>query len=86
MNNIFTWTSQTTIFRAQALHDEPENKGMMYNFGYKDLNPRENLFYFYLSFIWVPYKVPKYLKWGKSNCQSNDSKVLISNLTNLDIY
>ena len=50
MNNIFTLTSQTTIFRAQVLHDEPENKGMMYNFGYKDLNPRENLFYFYHLF------------------------------------
>ena len=28
---------------AQALHDEPENKGMMYHFGYKGLNPRANV-------------------------------------------
>ena len=36
MNNIFTVTTQFTLsmFRAQGLQDEPESKGIIYNFGY----------------------------------------------------
>ena len=36
-------SDNVTTFRAQAMHNEHKNKGMMYNFGYKDLNPRANV-------------------------------------------
>ena len=32
-----------TTFKAQTMHNEPKNKGMMYNFGCKNLNPRANV-------------------------------------------
>ena len=45
MNNVFTLASKITLttFRAQASHGEPENKEMIYNFGYKGLYPRGNV-------------------------------------------
>ena len=39
MNNVFTVTSQITLtmFRAQQMQDEPESKGIIYNFGYQGI-------------------------------------------------
>ena len=45
MNNVFTVASQitSTMFRAQGSQDEPESKGIIYNFGYKGVYLRANV-------------------------------------------